>query len=144
MVQKYRPLGLIFYIHTKVASMSLKMKFQGNPAENVQENRQKPIYWPIVALFGTKNFLGKGPKTSKISIFKLFFVIKDPLKSRRKNHNSTPKTVWEILLCTFISNIEMIGWKGSLFDFKNVVQTNGRTTHSSASDKLRWLCRQRS
>ena len=48
-------LGPIFYTHTEV---TLRNTFRGNPVETSQENRWKPIYWPILALLRVK----KGPK----------------------------------------------------------------------------------
>ena len=51
-------LELIFYTPTKVTPTSLEIKFHVNPVETFQENRRKPIYCPILALFGAKN----GPK----------------------------------------------------------------------------------
>ena len=57
MAQKFGPLLPIFYILTKIAQMSLYIKFQVQ-LKLFQGNRQKPINWPILALFGAK----KGPK----------------------------------------------------------------------------------
>ena len=54
MAQKFGPLGPIFYTPTKVAPMSLQIKFQVKIEETFKENRRKPIYWPILALFGAK------------------------------------------------------------------------------------------
>ena len=42
--QKFGPLGPIFYTPTKIAPMSLQIKFPMNIAETFQENRQKPLY----------------------------------------------------------------------------------------------------
>ena len=69
-----------------------------NVAEAFQENRRRPIYWPILTLFGVrkfgprgslsffthKNFLRKWPKTFKISIFLTYFWNKRSLKIRSK------------------------------------------------------------
>ena len=57
MAHKFGPLAPIVYTHTKVASVSLQNKFQVNPAEMFQENRRKPMYWPILVPF-------KGPENS--------------------------------------------------------------------------------
>ena len=97
------------------------MKFQLKPAENFQENRQKPIYWPILALFGTKN----GLKIKK----KL-----EAKKSKLYSHN---------FLCNIIVHIRTKYWKDQMkFEGVNSIWKTGWQTDGSASDKPRviaWL-----
>ena len=58
---KFGPLVPLFYTPTKIAPMRLLIKFQGNIAETFQENKRKPIFWPIFTLFGARKF---GPRGS--------------------------------------------------------------------------------
>ena len=59
---KFGPLGPIFYTPTKVFPMSLWIKFCVNPLDAfLEDNWRKPIYWPIVAIFGAKNGSTNGP-----------------------------------------------------------------------------------
>ena len=140
--------GLSFYIPTKVAPMSLQIKFQVNIAETFQENRRKPIYWPIWGLkirptgpfFTHKNLLKNFPQTCKIPIVSIF-CNKISLKIRSKNKNSTYSSFWAILLCTFTSNIGTIGWK-----LREPIrfEKSWRTPDGSLSDRHCWLWQKRS
>ena len=48
-------------LHTyKSSSNELVNMFQVNIAETFQENRRKPIYWPILTLFGARKFGPRG------------------------------------------------------------------------------------
>ena len=49
----------VYLLHTyKSSSYELANEVSREPSKKNHENRRKPIYWPILALFGTKN----GPK----------------------------------------------------------------------------------
>ena len=117
----FGPLMPLFYTPTKVAPMSLWIKFQVNKAETFQENRGKPIYidyflGPDNLAHGghfshIKTFWENGQKPSKFIIFIYLCNKKDPLKLEAKNKNPSSTSFGAILLCTFTPNIGMIGWK---------------------------------
>ena len=65
-----------------------------------------------------------------------------------KNQNSTSTNFWAILLCTFKPNMGKMGWnlREPIWVEKRLTdgQTDRWKTDDSASDKLYWLCQQRS
>ena len=103
-----------------------------NPVETFQENRRKPIYWPIWVLFGAKKWTHKGhfswtpesthnmplnqvswchvnkfwrkwPKTSKIHNIYLFLWLNIHSKLKAKNQNSNST----IFLAIFFAHIHV-------------------------------------
>ena len=145
MTQKLGPLGPIFYTPTKVAPMSLWIKFWVNAVQTFKENRQKPIFWPFLALFWakrTQNLAHRGHfshtpiSTHSMPINQVpWYHIKNFLRKWPKNskiHIFCNKrfikklkqkiylyNFWAMLLCTFKPNIERSDeiW-GTLFDLK--------------------------
>ena len=143
MAQKFWSHVSIFNTPTKVAPMSLLIRFQVNPAEIFQENIRKPISWGPKGpenlayreqfshtLEGTHNMPVNHVKWS------LFFW-RSVKKLEAKGQKYTFTAFWAILLCKFTPNIGKFGWKlrESIWFEKKV---HGRTTDGSPSDKFRW------
>ena len=145
--------------------------------ETFQENRWKPIYWPImgqkrpinlahrgqfsltfesthnlpanqVSWSHIKNFLRKWPKTYKIPILLLLFVIKAPLKKlEAKKSKFYFHNFWAIFV--HIQAKYRKDWLKTEAAYLIWKKVDGRTDRRMDEgqlgiNNLRWLCQQRS